>query len=226
MSEIKYWDDFYKSWMFRVPSQFAALVASEYLSPGGLVLDFGCGNGRDSIFFHKYGFKVCASDRSRVAVESLKDHFRESEQAPDVQIVNYGDYENLLSYLNSIPTSPDPRLFYARFLLHSLDAETLGIFLGAIIEKSRTGDYIAFEFRTDKDDRLSGKTSPEHYRRGVKVHEILRFFTSSRFDVLMNSEGFGYAVHKSDDAHVSRLIIAVVGTEELKLSKRIITPEA
>lgn len=224
MSEKNYWDAFYSSWTFRVPSQFAALVASEYLNPGGLLLDFGCGNGRDSIFFHKYGFKVLASDRSDVAIKSLRAYFHESDDSPDFQIVDYSDTKDMVSYLNSIPTSTGPRLYYARFLLHSLDAKTLHVFIETIAAASRTGDRIAFEFRTDKDDRLSGKTSAEHYRRGVKTHDILRFFASSRFEVLLHSEGFGYAVHKSDDAYVSRLIISVNDFQDAKAEDQVLKP--
>ncbi|MBW7877336.1 MAG: DEAD/DEAH box helicase family protein [Candidatus Cloacimonetes bacterium] len=39
-----------------------------YLPQGGRILDAGCGSGRDSLFFHKQGYRVCSIDASEAMV--------------------------------------------------------------------------------------------------------------------------------------------------------------
>ena len=53
-TNIDYWDNFYSGVDLKlgIPSQFAAFVAMEYLEKVNTILDIGCGNGRDSVFFH------------------------------------------------------------------------------------------------------------------------------------------------------------------------------
>jgi hypothetical protein len=83
----------------------------------------------------------------------------------------------------------------------------LGTFIEEIIRSARVGDRIAFEFRTEKDDLLSGKTTPNHYRRGLGALDLIRFISSSPIKILHYIEGFGLAIYKSDDAHVARLVL-------------------
>lgn len=45
-----------------------------YLQPGSLILDFGCGTGRDSKYFLDHGFCVEATDGSEEMVKIAKEH--------------------------------------------------------------------------------------------------------------------------------------------------------
>ncbi len=45
-----------------------------YLQPGSLILDFGCGTGRDSKYFLDHGFRVEATDGSKEMVKIAKEH--------------------------------------------------------------------------------------------------------------------------------------------------------
>jgi tellurite methyltransferase len=48
------------------------------LEPGSEFLDLGCGQGRDSLFMLKNGFKVTAVDRSREGIKKIKEAMAES----------------------------------------------------------------------------------------------------------------------------------------------------
>jgi len=209
-TESDYWDKFYFSWEEPVPSQFAVLVAGSFTKSGVTIFDFGCGNGRDSLFFHKYGFTVASSDRSSVAIANLEKKFNESNNAPRFNVVDYGIDTQFMSYLVENKAEDSNSLFYARFLLHAFDAKSLEVFLGAVSKAAQPGDILAFEFRTGTDDRLSGKATPDHFRRGVEIHEVMRYFNDDRFKVLLTVEGFGFAIYKSDNAHVARLVLEVL----------------
>lgn len=45
----------------------------KYLKPGCKILDFGCGSGRDSLYFKKIGYKVIALDGSPKMCEITRD---------------------------------------------------------------------------------------------------------------------------------------------------------
>jgi tellurite methyltransferase len=209
-NDSEYWDNFYASWVEPVPSQFAALIAGLYNRSDTEIFDFGCGNGRDTTFFHNYGFKVLSSDRSLVAVEGLKEKFSNSEHSPKFAQVDYGKTNQLASYLLQLKSREAKSLFYGRFLLHAMDEETLQSFLSVLIDSARAGDIFAFEFRTRTDDRLSGKATPDHFRRGIDTHEVLRHFDKDRHKVVISVEGFGFAIYKSDNAHVARVVIEAI----------------
>ena len=66
-----YWDSFYTHDQLirqQPPSQFAAFVASEF-GDFPLIVDVGCGNGRDTLFFAHLGYSTLGIDRSSAAIE-------------------------------------------------------------------------------------------------------------------------------------------------------------
>ena len=66
-----YWREFYKQRHSLVPSQFCGLVASE-IDSDAIVVDWGSGNGRDSLFFAAQDHTTIAMDwvRSRIDLKS------------------------------------------------------------------------------------------------------------------------------------------------------------
>jgi len=209
-NEFEYWNSFYETWPDSPPSQFAALVAAEYAHPGSQLYDLGCGNGRDSKFFYDYGIQVAASDASAQAISRLRGRYPNNPSI-SFDVVDFSNQQELKTHIEAHKLSGRPALYYARFVLHTLDDPTLHSFISVIKESVVGGDSIALEFRTRKDDRLSGKVTPTHFRRGLDLGDVLRYFSEDRFEVLYSVEGFGLAVHGSDDAHVARLVIRVVG---------------
>jgi len=55
-SEKNYWNTFYSKFDLQHPSQFCVTTAIEARSQP--IIEFGCGNGRDSMYFATHGFKV------------------------------------------------------------------------------------------------------------------------------------------------------------------------
>jgi len=71
-NNIKYWNNFYSnSGSVLCPSQFAAYVLNEF-SPTKKIIDIGCGNGRDSLFFASHGLNVLGIDGSLSAISSCQ----------------------------------------------------------------------------------------------------------------------------------------------------------
>ena len=78
MNKKKYWDLFYKTKVNKIklnhPSQFAIFTIGEAENITSLV-EFGCGNGRDALFFADHFKKVYALDGSNEAINKNKKQY-------------------------------------------------------------------------------------------------------------------------------------------------------
>ena len=73
-----YWNQYYfapRDFKIQAPSQFAAFVASEYTSHR-LMVDVGCGNGRDTLFFAQLGYETLGIDGSSTAIDHCRERIR------------------------------------------------------------------------------------------------------------------------------------------------------
>ena len=75
MNKKEYWNFFYKTQVNKInlnhPSQFATFIVGETENITSL-LEFGCGNGRDALFFAHYFKKVYAFDGSNEIINKNK----------------------------------------------------------------------------------------------------------------------------------------------------------
>ena len=77
----EYWNKYYASrevLKLSAPSQFAAFVAQE-AGDAHLIIEVGCGNGRDSLFFARHGFQVVAIDGSKRCSKCKAAHYCSAE---------------------------------------------------------------------------------------------------------------------------------------------------
>ena len=65
--KINYWNNFYKKFNLKKPSLFAKFVLKK-LKKNSLLLEVGCGNGRDTFFFLKNNIRCTAYDISKTAI--------------------------------------------------------------------------------------------------------------------------------------------------------------
>jgi len=69
-----YWNDYYAGLpeeAHPAPSQFATFVLA--MNKAGSIVDLGCGSGRDSLFFARYGRRVTSVDASEHAVRAIQE---------------------------------------------------------------------------------------------------------------------------------------------------------
>ena len=199
-----YWDKFYSGIDSKlvIPSQFAAFVAMEYSENVNTILDIGCGNGRDSIFFSSLGFEVVGVDASNKAIEQVK---KNSKSSAKFFVGNISD-KALGDLLKKNINSRGKNLIYSRFFLHAITDKLEEDFWNLVDSLSSKGDFMALEFRTEKDQKLT-KSTPEHYRRFVSTEKVINNATNISFKCDYQIEGFGYAKYKNDNAYVSRMLL-------------------
>jgi SAM-dependent methyltransferase len=177
-----YWDGFYRAGVApTIPSQFAVFVATE-VRDVPRVVDFGCGNGRDT--------GVLAAIGPTVGVDA----------SADAVAVAQARHPQLEFRVGSAEQVDGEGLLYARFLLHAVPEPVEDALIGRL-EGRWT---VAFEFRTLQDD--GPKMTGDHYRRPVDPDRLTVKLEGAGFTVDYLIAGRGMAKWGRDDAHVCRLL--------------------
>ena len=204
--EKMYWNQFYSSDKKRsapmLPSQFAAFISSE-IANNRIIVDLGCGNGRDALFFSRYGFKVIGVDASDQAIRGCKDLQGDNDDVVFIcaDICEASLVEEIRKNAGNLPI-----VIYARFFLHAINDDDEVAFFK--LAQAICGDdgYIAVEFRTEMDKLLS-KVTDAHFRRFIDPMKFLERAISNGFTPKYVATGFGFAKFLEDDAHVARMLL-------------------
>eukprot|EP01083_Nonionella_stella_P297831 1011177_1 len=208
--EKKYWDSFYAIVeSLTNPSQFGVLTSSEAPKDGAIV-EFGCGNGRDSIHLASKGFSVHACDLSREATDRNQSKVGEMNLAGNlafscVDATNAEQVGGIIDQARSGSQSKNLTV-YTRFFLHSIDEDQEGLFLDALSSALKANDELYFEFRCKEDEGLLKVHGTDHYRRYVETADLLQRLEKRGFDPYYHVTGRGMAKYKNEDPFVSRII--------------------
>lgn len=182
---VSYWDEYYSKAPQMQPSPFARFVAEKWLTQPARLLEIGCGNGRDSIWFSRLGHDVTGVDLSSKAIESCR------EQNSDAAFL-VGDFSEL-----NLGTQFG--VVYSRFTLHSIDEATEKRALRSVHHHLLRGGLFLLEARTVLDELcgIGEKISDhewiheDHYRRFLEPVSFLRRVQEVGFrpDFILMSNG-------------------------------------
>ncbi len=209
----EYWDTFYKQAKIREESSFCSFV-NGFLRSDDMILDVGCGSGRDTFSFAMKGYEVVGIDRSGEAIKNNNDCL-ECEVNKEKSNVSFlvSDISDEISFHNMVKEiscraeSQNKRLVvYVRFLLHSINEESQEILFRTLAKVLNEGDLLAAEFRTVEDQGLE-KIYDNHYRRFIVAEDLLhdlehKYGFSRQYFV----KGRGLSVFNQEDPFVSRII--------------------
>lgn len=207
-AKAQYWENYYaarKSTRVAAPSQFAVFVAQE-ISEDATVIDVGCGNGRDSIFFATQAHPVLGLDGSPAAIETCRTVAGATgEEHARFEAIGVTDPGFASTLSRAVADAHGQVVVYARFFLHAItDAEQTEM-ISSVATALRTGDLFTVEYRTTKDAALAKETA-EHYRRYIDPSRLIVEVSSKGFSVEYAVEGFGFAKYHHDDAHAARAV--------------------
>lgn len=206
--ESSYWDHFYDNFMFDIPSQFCTLTATE-VEIDTPIVEFGCGNGRDSIFFARHGYNITAMDLSS---EAIKHNTEKTSTIDNIQFLqgNVAEHQDIETTIKAVKRNNKSLVVYSRFFLHTLDQKQEQNFMTSLSQVLLSGDKIYFEFRS-KEDEDKDKVYGEHYRRFIDSSEFIRKLEDSHnFVIEYNITGQGMAKYKSEDPFITRIIAVKV----------------
>jgi SAM-dependent methyltransferase len=205
-----YWDNYYSHDPLirkQPPSQFAAFVASE-CGEFPMIVDVGCGNGRDTLFFAQLGHSTLGIDKSSSAIDQSaqkiigKDDKLEKNSFVCMNALFLPSASDLIKRLSS-----KKKVIYSRFFLHAITEEEQSAFFDFSAACMQTGDILALEFRTTQD-LAREKVTASHYRRYIDASHLAHHLTNEfSYSLIYFAEGTGFAKFRSDDAYVARLLL-------------------
>jgi len=189
MSNI--WDKIYKkdnSFFGDTPSDFAVSCYDTMKKSAKTILELGCGQGRDSLFFASKGIKVKALDYSCFAIEQLSKRAKQTGFPIEASV--YDTTKPLPFKDNEFDAVYSHMLFSMRF-----SQEQLKFIFKEIRRVLRNGGFHFFSVRNHND---------KFYGKGVKIDDEtydingfqIRFFTKEEIENI--SEGFKIIEIKED----------------------------
>jgi adenylylsulfate kinase-like enzyme/SAM-dependent methyltransferase len=209
-SIVDHWDKYYDGQsQLPEPSSFAVAVAeSVRLTAQDRVLDYGCGNGRDTFYFGATS-SATGIEISTAAIETC-NRFKDNHINFDrIQFIGLAD-NNLVDIIRDFK----PTLFYSRFVLHAMTAPLEAQLLDALAAAVAPDCYVAFECRTIRDPMFLHGTKVSanerifgHYRRFIIPEELIDALNRRGFKVIIQSESRGIAPLGEDDPSLLRLLV-------------------
>lgn len=199
-AQVAYWDTFYRSLStgsLGRPSSFAKwCVRQLWREPRGVVIDAGCGTGRDSVLWALAGWRVIAIDTSAEALKIAAN----APAAFDGRIeVRLGDFTTMGELYAKA------WLVYARWALHAIDAEGHARWLQSL-RRLPAGAIVAIEARAIDGRGEHVEKRGGHYRRYLDPPRLVRELTGAGFELLKVRVGRGLSRMGEDDPLLVRII--------------------
>lgn len=198
-----YWNQYYNNRICtNSPSPFAQYV-STLIEGGKTIVDLGCGNGRDSLFFAQNGLRVVGIDLSKAAIDQLTQY--------DAKNITFlcGDFIACDAHQ---PNSYD--YAYSRFTIHAINEKQQSVLLQTMFRALKTGGKFFIEVRS-VNDPLYGKGRAvarnaffydNHYRRFIVRDELVHELKLCGFRIEYAREQTGFAPYGNDDPPVIRIV--------------------
>ena len=181
------------------------------ITPGAGIVDLGCGNGRDALFFASRGHFAVGMDLSTHAIaastrETLLKGIHDNAVFLKGDLASPEDVERASRVARDRMDDGKPVIFYSRFTLHTLDEEQESAFLPALSDCMKPGEQLFLEFRSLGDDKLP-KHYPEHYRRYSDPFILQsKLVNGLGFSMEYCMTGTGMAPYEEEDPIVTRMI--------------------
>ena len=183
----EYWDDYYKKTnIIRKPSDFAVFCYNNYISNGigeQSLIDIGCGNFRDSLYFIENGIMTYSIDQTEQNIDGQSVFFYQSN-IEDFDIMSVDHY-------------------YMRWLIQAINEEEESNLLNWLKKSCEKGSHIYIECRSEKDLNIVGDN---HYRRLINTKTLSSKIEDIGFEILYLEESRGFSKVNDDDPLLIRLV--------------------
>lgn len=206
----EHWEKFYANNRNLSESTFCTEVRERF-QEDFIVVDIGCGSGRDSLSFAAAGLDVFGIDRSYEAISANKKlaEERATKGKLSFEQIDLGEESGLKKLLERVVKQAEAEgkkvVLYLRFLLHAIDEATEKVLLDTLANNTPNGYYFAAEFRTSEDADKS-KNYDDHYRRFICTDDFLEAMEVRGFSISEFYKGTGLSIYKEEDPFLARVI--------------------
>jgi SAM-dependent methyltransferase len=178
----KYWEEFYKKKYTLKPTDFAKFCIEFIPDKSKIIIDLGCGNGRDSYFFDKKGYIVVGIDYANLPKDTI-----------NIDFFNYS-LEHIIAYF---PFDSND-VIYSRFFISSITDEEIDKLL------KKVKGYFMAEFRSKGDKPVN--IYKKHKRNFIDGNKFISKLISNGFDILYYKKGYNLAKFKNENPLMIRVI--------------------
>jgi len=204
--DIKFWDKFYKKSLTNKPSNFAKLLLKKNKIKKPLLIDFGCGNARDTFYFLSKNFSCFGIDTSGKIISKNNSLVKGIFFKIDSCKKNF-----------SFKTNKKIDYIYARFFIHAITLKDEKIFFSNVKKLCDKKTKIFLEFRTPLDPLYKkGKVLSkyerytDHYRRFIDTDLFLDRCKKYGLKKEYIKTSFDFAKFKNQKPHICRLILSKI----------------
>lgn len=201
-----YWKNIYsKQSEGEKPSLFAIYIADNYDLKGKSLIELGCGNGRDAIYFANANANVYAIDQCDNIIDLLDYRFQKVDNL-HFKCLDFTSLDDETSY----------DIVYSRFTLHSISKEQEAQVLRWAHRNLTEGGKLCIEVRGQKNEifRVGEPVEGEpdafilndHYRRFIHFETFCEKLKALGFNLEFAKEEKGFAPYKGTDETYIRVI--------------------
>ena len=205
-NDKKYWDLYYrKNPKPTQPSTFAQFIYP-CLKGNKLLIELGCGNGRDSIYFANK-LNVIGIDQIEREINYLNKKYSDE----NIEFLA-GDFTNLKKSDNSIFNQKIDYI-YSRFTFHSINEAKENRTLDWIETTLDENGMFFLEVRSIKDPMFKkgkflsdNENFTDHYRRYADFDKIQEKLKNRNFEIIYKTEDNDLAIYNDENPFVIRII--------------------
>lgn len=208
--DTDYWNSYYSNHPVAINNEESAFsrMALQYMETGKSLIEFGCGNGRDSLFFAASGIHVIGIDVSSNAIDMLNSVISSRTDMKSAQFL----CEDFSGECVLFQIQHD--YCYSRFTLHAITEDQQQRALKNAWSTLVAGGMFFIEVRSVRDDiygkgECVGKHAyifNSHFRRFIDKEELIFALKQIGFEILYEAEGRGFAPYKDEDPVIIRIV--------------------
>lgn len=207
----EYWNNFYKEQKnLNEPSIFSKHVLENIDLSNSILIDVGCGTGKDTFYFAKNGVFSIGIDGSKEVIKNNVEYFDTDQQKTTfycVDLSNRDKAEQVFSEINELAIKKKKNIVvYNRFFLHSIPEEIEDLLLDVLTKVIQVPYKFISEFRTKEDEALD-KIYDNHYRRYVDTNKFLAKLIQLNFELICFEKKQGFSPYKNENPFLARMVL-------------------
>ncbi len=201
MESKLFWKEYYKKNPNPIEASTFAQFSIGFLREGKNLIELGCGNGRDSVFFAEKNINVTAIDQIDDEINYLNQKY-----GSDKLVFKTRDFTNLRK-----DTKYD--YVYSRFTLHSITEKREAKVFDWIESQLNKNGLFLLEVRSINDpmfkkgEKLSeNENVTTHYRRYLNFEDTKMKLKKHGLTIVYALESNGLSVYNDDDPTLIRIV--------------------
>lgn len=176
----EYWDKYYNKKNLTLPNSDFSKFALTYMKTNSSLIDIGCGDGRDSLFFAKNNIKTLGIDFSQVSITKNKIYETDILKFKRQNLMDIEKFTKSFEYA------------YCRFMLHAINDEIQEqVFLWM---SKYISDKIFIETRIADSEIDPQKYN--HYRRDFNQGEVIKSLEKHSFKIIYSQVSRNFSKYK------------------------------